>query len=94
VVQAQKLPIENGHIYLAAPDHHLLIFDDRILLGRGPRENLVGPAIDALFRSAALQYGPRVIGVVLSGLLSNGAAGLNASTRRAAGHCAQCTTMV
>jgi two-component system chemotaxis response regulator CheB len=72
---------ENGHVYLAAPDHHLLIFESHIRLGRGPRENMVRPAIDALFRSAALQYGPRVIGVVLSGLLSDGAAGLNAIKR-------------
>ena len=70
--------IENGRIYLAAPDHHLLLFESHMMLGRGPRENMVRPAIDALFRSAALQYGPRVIGVVLSGLLSDGAAGLTA----------------
>lgn len=79
VVQAKSgMVIENGHIYLGAPDHHLLLFEDHIMLGRGPRENMVRPAIDALFRSAALQYGPRVIGVVLSGLLSDGAAGLTA----------------
>jgi two-component system, chemotaxis family, protein-glutamate methylesterase/glutaminase len=70
--------IENGHIYLAAPDHHLLIHEGHMMLGRGPRENMVRPAIDPLFRSAALRYGPRVIGVVLSGVLSDGAAGLNA----------------
>ena len=79
VVQAQSgMVIKNGHIYLAAPDHHLLLFESHIMLGRGPRENMVRPAIDPLFRSAALQYGPRVIGVVLSGLLSDGAAGLTA----------------
>jgi two-component system chemotaxis response regulator CheB len=79
VVQAKNgMVIENGHIYLAAPDHHLLLSDSHIMLGRGPRENMVRPAIDPLFRSAALQYGPRVIGVVLSGLLSDGAAGLTA----------------
>ncbi|HVX75176.1 MAG TPA: chemotaxis protein CheB [Bradyrhizobium sp.] len=82
VVQAEAgMPIKNGQVYLAAPDHHLLLSGSQIMLGRGPRENMVRPAIDALFRSAALQYGPRVIGVVLSGLLSDGAAGLNAIKR-------------
>jgi two-component system, chemotaxis family, protein-glutamate methylesterase/glutaminase len=79
VVQAKSgMVIQSGHIYLAAPDHHLLLRESHIMLGRGPRENMVRPAIDPLFRSAALQYGPRVIGVVLSGLLSDGAAGLTA----------------
>jgi len=75
------MKFERGHVYLGAPDHHLLLLGDRIQLGRGPRENMVRPAIDALFRSAALHHGPRVIGVVLSGLLSDGAAGLNAIKR-------------
>jgi len=75
------MPIERGHVYLGAPDHHLLIEDGRVRLGRGPRENMARPAIDPLFRSAALSYGPRVIGVVLSGLLSDGASGLNAIKR-------------
>lgn len=87
---AGKLPVhqakngmmfERGHVYLAAPDHHLLLSERSILLGRGPRENMVRPAIDALFRSAALHHGPRVIGIVLSGLLSDGAAGLHAIKR-------------
>src|SRR3954454_19962851 len=78
---ADGMIIENGNVYLAAPDHHLLIDDSHIMLGRGPRENMARPAIDPLFRSAALQCGPRVIGVVLSGLLSDGAAGLNAIKR-------------
>jgi two-component system chemotaxis response regulator CheB len=82
VVQAENgMIIRNGQVYLAAPDHHLLIFESHIMLGRGPRENMVRPAIDPLFRSAAMQYGPRVIGVVLSGLLSDGAAGLKAIKR-------------
>ncbi|MGY3035409.1 two-component system chemotaxis response regulator CheB [Bradyrhizobium sp. USDA 4354] len=82
VRQAENgMKIEPGHVYLGAPDHHLLLAGDRVVLGRGPRENMVRPAIDALFRSAALYHGPRVIGVLLSGLLSDGAAGLNAIKR-------------
>lgn len=82
VRQAENgVAIEHGTVYLAAPDHHLLIADGRLMLGRGPRENLVRPAIDPLFRSAALHYGPRVIGIVLSGFLSDGASGLNAIKR-------------
>jgi two-component system, chemotaxis family, protein-glutamate methylesterase/glutaminase len=77
----QDMPIEPGHVYLAVPDHHLILAEDRIVLGRGPRENMVRPAIDPLFRSAAMHHGPRTIGVVLSGLLSDGAAGLNAIKR-------------
>jgi two-component system, chemotaxis family, protein-glutamate methylesterase/glutaminase len=82
VRQAENgMKIEPGQVYLAAPDHHLLMSGDHVFLGRGPRENMVRPAIDALFRSAAINYGPRVIGVLLSGLLSDGAAGLNAIKR-------------
>jgi two-component system chemotaxis response regulator CheB len=81
VPAASGMVIERGHIYLAVPDHHLLVHESHIMLGQGPRENMARPAIDPLFRSAALQYGPRVIGVVLSGLLSDGAAGLNAIKR-------------
>ncbi|MBZ6075614.1 chemotaxis protein CheB [Microvirga puerhi] len=82
VQQAEdQMVIKQGHIYIAAPDHHLLIADGHIRLGHGPRENLVRPAIDPLFRSAAVAYGPRVIGVVLSGLLGDGASGLNAIKR-------------
>lgn len=75
------LVFERGHVYLGAPDHHLLLSGNQIRLGRGPRENMVRPAIDALFRSAAIHHGPRVIGVVLSGFLSDGASGLNAIKR-------------
>jgi two-component system chemotaxis response regulator CheB len=71
-------PIEQGRIYVAAPDRHLLLRGGTILLGTGPRENMARPAIDPLFRSAALDYGPRVVGLILTGLLNDGAAGLHA----------------
>ena len=75
-----ELPVR-GRAYVAVPGKHLLLHDDHMLLRRGPRENLARPAIDPLFRSAAATYGPRVIGIVLSGSLSDGAAGLRAIKR-------------
>src|SRR5215212_5399879 len=60
---------ERGHIYVAVPDHHLLLENDRMIVVRGPKENRNRPALDPLFRAAALNYRSRVIGVVLSGVL-------------------------
>jgi two-component system chemotaxis response regulator CheB len=68
--------VEAGVIYVARPDHHLLLEDNRVLVTRGPKENRFRPSIDALFRSAAYTYGPRVIGVVLTGYLDDGTSGL------------------
>src|SRR5919112_258674 len=69
-------------IYIAPPDHHLLIEKDKVMVKKGPKENRFRPSIDALFRSAAYSYGSRVIGVVLSGLLDDGTSGLWSVKRR------------
>src|SRR5215212_2870527 len=68
--------IQAGHIYVAPPDHHLLIDDSHVAVKKGPKENGFRPSIDALFRSAAYSYGPGAIGVVLSGALNDGTSGL------------------
>jgi two-component system, chemotaxis family, protein-glutamate methylesterase/glutaminase len=63
--------IKPGFIYVAPPDHHLLIESTRMAVKKGPKENRFRPSIDALFRSAAYNYGPRAIGVILSGALDD-----------------------
>ena len=75
-------PIRHGRVYLAPPDRHLLIEHGHIHLSAGPKENRSRPAINPLFRSAALAYGPRVIGVILTGLLDDGTLGLWEIKRR------------
>jgi len=82
---AGKLPVTNakdgeriqpGTIYVAPPDRLLLIEPNRVRVTQGPKENRFRPAIDPLFRSAAQTYGPRVVGVILTGYLDDGTAGL------------------
>jgi two-component system chemotaxis response regulator CheB len=70
--------IERGRIYVAPPDFHIVLEPGRVKPTKGPKENRFRPAIDPLFRSAAQVYGPRAIGVILTGNLDDGTAGLSA----------------
>ncbi len=75
-------PLLTGRIYIAPPDHHLLVRGGRIRLTRGPAENNHRPAVDTLFRSVARCCGPRAVGIVLTGTLDDGTSGLQAIKSR------------
>lgn len=78
---ADRQEIERSRIYIAPPDHHLMINRSYMYTTRGPRENMSRPSVDPLFRSAAVVHGPHVIGVILSGTLDDGSSGLLAVKR-------------
>src|SRR5262249_23147762 len=69
-------PLQEGHVYLAPPERHLLAEGQNVALGKGPEENWARPAIDPMMRSVAVCCGARSIGVILTGTLGDGASGL------------------
>ena len=75
-------PFASGRVYLAPPDFHLVFGGGMLFLNHGPRENHARPSIDMMFRSGARNYGRRVVGVILTGNLSDGVAGLLEIKRR------------
>jgi two-component system chemotaxis response regulator CheB len=81
VVPRHGEPIRPGSVYVAPADRHMLLKEDHILITQGPRENYYRPSIDTTFRSAAVAYGPRVVGIILSGMLQDGTAGMEAIKR-------------
>jgi two-component system chemotaxis response regulator CheB len=74
--------LKPGHIYVGVPDRHVLVADHRVMLSQRPTENGHRPAINALFRSVAVAFGPRAVGVLLSGVLDDGVLGLAAIRSR------------
>ncbi|WP_161599450.1 chemotaxis protein CheB [Hymenobacter nivis] len=75
-VAGHGAPLLAGHLYLAPPDRHLLVKQDRVLVTKGPFENGYRPSADTLFRAAAVAFDSHVVGVVLTGMLHDGTAGL------------------
>lgn len=75
------MDIEAGKVFLSCPDYHLIVENGQMAFTKGPRENLFRPSIDVLFKSAAVHYGNRAVGVLLTGRLNDGALGLSAIQR-------------
>jgi len=80
-VAADGMPIERGHLYLSPPNHHLILDKKQIVVTHGAHENKYRPSIDVLFRSAAVTFGNRVIGIILTGMLEDGTSGMSAIKR-------------
>lgn len=85
-VASDGMEVRRGHLYLALPDHHLMLKDNMLRINQGPHENKYRPSIDVLFRSAAVQYGHRTIGIILTGMLEDGTSGMWA-IKRSGGIC-------
>jgi two-component system, chemotaxis family, protein-glutamate methylesterase/glutaminase len=81
VIPKDQTEIKRGHVYIAAPDFHMMVKDTSISISKGPYENRWRPSIDALLRSAAASHTNKVIGVILSGLLDDGTSGMAAIKR-------------
>ncbi|HEU4470631.1 MAG TPA: chemotaxis protein CheB [Flavisolibacter sp.] len=81
IVAMDGMPLQKGHIYVAQPNHHLTVSKNLIRIGNGPAENRWRPSIDVLFRSAAVHYTNRSIGIILTGLFNDGTAGMSAIKR-------------
>lgn len=79
-------PIKTDNIYVARPNQHMLVKDNKFILGAGPEENRFRPSIDVLFRSAAVAYSSHAVGIILSGLLDDGTSGMWA-IKRSGGTC-------
>jgi two-component system, chemotaxis family, protein-glutamate methylesterase/glutaminase len=80
-VATDSEPIKKGNVYIAPPDNHMLIANGKIVIGKGAQENRWRPSVNNLFRSAAANYNSRVIGIVLTGMLDDGTAGMAAIKR-------------
>lgn len=77
----ENIEIHPGKVYVGVPNQHMVVLDGKLSNTNGPRENLFRPSIDVLFRSAAVAYGNRCVGILLSGRLNDGTVGLEAIKR-------------
>lgn len=80
-VAVNDMPLQKGHLYVAPPEHQLMVKNNKLRLTSGPHENKYRPSIDVLFRSAAVHYGHRTIGLILTGLFEDGTSGMHAIKR-------------